>query len=601
MKKIILSVIFLVFGLMISIPGVIAGDGDEIEFISPEDNQHIMGDFLVEWTNPERFPGIVLQFKSGDGNWQDLTEGMPGDQLDFLLETEDFVEGLSSLRLQQDTTTHDTVLFTIDNTSPEADVMVLQNGAESDEQTDETETVIAVEISEENGLSSCEISWGDESPNTDCLFEIDRELEHQYADNGAYEVVLTVEDLAGNEDSDSVNANVENVDPVCLGIEGPTEGPIGLELTFEGSATDVDADADTLIYTWDFDDGSDGVEGNPVSHIYETAGDFTIMLEVEDKDSGTSNICEYEVNAIDPIVLSDQQVAAYHELSADFGGETENVFPTGLTGEVTCEKFESENPEGFTVGTDGTSCTVQWGGHHRPTNDQRTGDQREPWNINIKVSNGTDVEYYTFEITVYSWIIPLQEGWNLVSIPLVPESNLIEDVILDQIQEDLPSGTFRPIWSYQYDSEDGMSEWFSSRRSGVGDLNTINPGYSYWIKVVRDTEIKGFGDLTVDPEDGPPGSFPVITIPTGAWSMVGRYGILGNLNPKQAGALSIETAMESILRFREENIIHLYDEDSSRVDEVDHYRGYWVWVTREGGSNDMEEEYTPLDDFYPEN
>ena len=223
------------------------------------------------------------------------------------------------------------------------------------------------------------------------------------------------------------------------------------------------------------------------------------------------------------------------------------------------------------------------------------------------------MEYYSFDITVWSWIIELEsnaenQGWNLISIPLVPENdNSIENVILDQLgdegQDVLPGGTEYVVYSYQYDGE--SSDWLKSRASGYGDLDTVMPGYAYWIKVTDDAVLKGMGvksDILGSPT-------PEIKVPTNTWTMIGRYGIIGDgtniyvPDSRVHGALGKFPALSSIMR-GSNNELHLVESNGEgsfvSTDELYNNEGYWLFTENEGDYTSTKETYSPLpeDDVY---
>jgi hypothetical protein len=91
----------------------------------------------------------------------------------------------------------------------------------------------------------------------------------------------------------SATVSVQNVAPTAS-AGGPYAGvPFG-SVTFAGVATDPAGPRDTLTYAWDFDyDGTfaadaTGVDLKNPSHIYLTAGTYTVALRVEDDDGGAT-------------------------------------------------------------------------------------------------------------------------------------------------------------------------------------------------------------------------------------------------------------------------------------------------------------------------
>ena len=68
-------------------------------------------------------------------------------------------------------------------------------------------------------------------------------------------------------------------------------GNVGEAITFDGTGSS-DPDGDTLIYTWDFGDGTSG-NGSQPTHVYTTAGTYTATLTVSDgslTDTDTSTV-----------------------------------------------------------------------------------------------------------------------------------------------------------------------------------------------------------------------------------------------------------------------------------------------------------------------
>jgi hypothetical protein len=598
-KKIIL---ILASFLLIGVFAVSVSAGEDIEFTAPTEGQHIKEDFPVEWKNNDSTPGVFLQYKGTEGDWIDLQRNMPGEQRNYLWETGSLPDGSYWLRLRQDII-HDVISLKIDNTNPEASILVLQPGFENDWLTQDSKTIVDLDVSDNLEVAFCEINWGDGSDPEGCLGDGDN-FEHQYLDNGNYEIFLTVKDRAGNEVSDDATAEVENVAPVCNEILLNGDIVTGRPVGFLGNATDVRADL-PLSYFWEFGDGEEDT-GNPVNHVYEEAGPYTVELTVTD-DEEAEGVCVKEIEVLSSTTLDSQEVAAYYNLEANFGensGKAEHSFATGLEGEIACDKIQG--PENLNVSANGQDCVVKWG----DPEDRASNDERGEHDVIVKArelqENGENFAYFDFDVTVYSWIIPLHEGWNLVSIPLVPEdSNLIEDVILNQIFDDLPGGTEYAVWSYQYNPDTKESVWLRTRRSGFGDLDIVSAGNGFWIKVVRDTEIKGFGVQGTKGPDGQPGPPPLITIPTSDWSLIGRYGIINQVEPKKAGELAKEIALKSVMRERSKNELRVLAADEERgfvpVDSLANNMGFWLFVDNNRNNDALEEPYTPIDEFYHKN
>ena len=112
---------------------------------------------------------------------------------------------------------------------------------------------------------------------------------HTYADNGTYQVKLTVTDVYGAESSTTTQVVVANVAPTVHVFAGAT---IFAGESFNGSTTFTDPGADEWTATVDYGDGS-GVQplaisgnGMVLSHGYATAGSYTVTVTVRDGDGG---------------------------------------------------------------------------------------------------------------------------------------------------------------------------------------------------------------------------------------------------------------------------------------------------------------------------
>ncbi|MEC8875167.1 MAG: PKD domain-containing protein [Candidatus Thermoplasmatota archaeon] len=111
-------------------------------------------------------------------------------------------------------------------------------------------------------------------------------VQHVFAEEGQYTVVLTVVDGEGRIGVASENIEIlhRNEFPIAslystYGGEGQSVKVNSLVLFDGGSSSDPDGDV--LTFKWDFGDGSTG-EGMRPNHFYETVGNFTVTLVVND-------------------------------------------------------------------------------------------------------------------------------------------------------------------------------------------------------------------------------------------------------------------------------------------------------------------------------
>jgi len=128
-------------------------------------------------------------------------------------------------------------------------------------------------------------------------------LSHVYADEGTYDVLITVTDSQGVEGIDTVTVLVSNADPT-VDLILVEDGMEGQTLSFSATASDVGVE-DVLTYTWDFDDGTAAETGADVSHVYADDGEYTVTLTVTDGDGGmATGTRTVHVSNADPTVDS---------------------------------------------------------------------------------------------------------------------------------------------------------------------------------------------------------------------------------------------------------------------------------------------------------
>jgi PKD repeat protein len=124
-------------------------------------------------------------------------------------------------------------------------------------------------------------------------------------DNGNFTVTLEVSDPMLASDSATSVVTVYNVAPtVSINSVDPTLVMVGNAVTAIGSFTDPGTN-DTHTANWDWGDGvtSGSVSGlnvGPDSHIYNTAGIYTLQLTVTDDDGGSGSASYRFVIVYDP-------------------------------------------------------------------------------------------------------------------------------------------------------------------------------------------------------------------------------------------------------------------------------------------------------------
>jgi hypothetical protein len=186
--------------------------------------------------------------------------------------------------------------------------------------------------------------------------------------------------------------------------------------------------------------------------------------------------------------------------------------------------------------------------------------------------------------------IPLNIGWNLISIPLVPEEDntSINFVFDSEISENAEF-----LWEYKYDENQGMNVWKynvpseegSSWTSDISRVQSIIPGHGYYIKMSNESEVYQNGNRFYGIE-GPVPQPPQIILTPG-WNLIGHYGMeivdkTDEINDLSGGIL---TDLADIT---------LLDENAYSTAVLVPTKGYWAFIT--GQDNIW---YAPSDADYP--
>ncbi len=125
---------------------------------------------------------------------------------------------------------------------------------------------------------------------------------HTWANDGVYTVTVTARDDDGGSTTSTVDVTVGNQEPVIGSVTG---GSTAEGQSFTVSAEVTDAGADTLIYTWNFGDGSPtlvGADLASVDHVWPDNGEYVLSLEVSDGQATVSGQDNVVVSNVDPLI-----------------------------------------------------------------------------------------------------------------------------------------------------------------------------------------------------------------------------------------------------------------------------------------------------------
>ncbi|MBW3011787.1 PKD domain-containing protein [Candidatus Woesearchaeota archaeon] len=299
---------------------------------------------------------------------------------------------------------------------------------------------------------------------------------HTFTEVGEYEVVVRVEDSAGNTATDKLTfiAFTDNMAPTVVATAVPEKGVPPLTVIFY--AAGHDPEGDMLTYHWEFGDGSTSNVQNPV-HTYTALGQYTAKVTVEDTagNTGTDNV----------------EIEVVYEHDDDF-----NIPPTAIASANPLEGWAPLTVSFVGIGIDPDGYIVSY---HWNFGDGTTSNMQNP--IHTYVNMGayeavltvTDDDGATgsdsVTIVVNEQIVPppgpndytihLYQGWNLISLPVRPVNTDISSV--------LAGIDFMTLWRHE------NGQWESYLNGVGGEFTTMEADRGYWIysNIEQDLTVRG--------------------------------------------------------------------------------------------------------------
>ncbi len=113
---------------------------------------------------------------------------------------------------------------------------------------------------------------------------------HQFADDGEFQVCLTVTDDDGASTQTCQDVTVLNVAPIASFTSAPDALRTITPVTLEDTSTDADGSIASRL--WDLGDGTTSTDA-VVEHQYATAGTYTVCLTVTDDDGAQDDACQH--------------------------------------------------------------------------------------------------------------------------------------------------------------------------------------------------------------------------------------------------------------------------------------------------------------------
>lgn len=396
---------------------------------------------------------------------------------------------------------------------------------------------------------------------------------HVYDTEGEYEITLTVTDEAKRESApDPMTVEVvADTAPTAKFSWKPLNPNEGEEVEF----TDESESHDPIVsWAWDFGDGGISDLRNP-KHTFPDNGIYDVTLTVADSEDSVSvtkqvkvkNIAPWNVNAGGPYkgVINEE---------IEFSGSADDV--EADEDKPLVYEWDCDYDGDFDVDRTGKNPTC-------------TYPESKTYTVALRVNDGDDYsEIVTAQVVIYNYQIELSEGWNLFSIPLVPEN---DDTSINAVLGEVSSDAY-VIWAYVYDEETGKNVWKYNTPDSDGwnvdrTLQNIIPGYGYYIKMNNEVIAynnggKMYGNSDDEDEWNVPKP-PVVTL-TPSWNLVGHYGMNTDVSKEEA----LDTLGESYSTMLDMDGNPISDETS-----LNPTQGYWLFVT---GTDNLD--YAPSEEAY---
>jgi len=176
------------------------------------------------------------------------------------------------------------------------------------------------------------------------------------------------------------------------------------------------------------------------------------------------------------------------------------------------------------------------------TNGDGLGDIKLPYNSSGNIITGGDY-LPLVQILILQFEIKLESGWNLISLPLMPEDTSITS-LLSPI-----NGNYSIVWEYNASNTSDHWKKYDPSTPFGNDLTTMEPGKSYWIMMISYDILNVSGTIPESTD---------IELWSG-WNLIGY----NSLNPQ-----TITDALSSING--NYNIVWAYNAS----DSIDHWKKY---------------------------
>ncbi len=164
---------------------------------------------------------------------------------------------------------------------------------------------------------------------------------------GVYEVTLTVTDLGGNTDVDTVIITVVDIEDPVADAGADQEVAVGEEVTFDGSGSSDNVGVVSYDWTFEYDGATETLTGVSPTFTFDIADEYVVTLTVEDAEgnSATDTVTITVTAVNDPPVADagiDQTVTVGDTVTFDGSGSSDDSAITNYTWTFTYDDVSRE-------------------------------------------------------------------------------------------------------------------------------------------------------------------------------------------------------------------------------------------------------------------
>jgi len=181
-------------------------------------------------------------------------------------------------------------------------------------------------------------------------------------------------------------------------------------------------------------------------------------------------------------------------------------------------------------------------------------------------------DYFWSFTTSGHYSIPLAYGWNLISLPVVPNDTDIADV--------LGANAANIVSVFAYDAKTGDWNAYHPNEPNTGDLQIMTAGYAYWINYGGSVPgtLEGSGNLLLEGNNPPPER----KLASG-WNLIGYYQRENTTSVSASNALanSLNTYWTLLAKYNNQSSSFSFLNANSQLNPGE---GYWIFLNGVGGT-----------------